>query len=164
MSNRPLPSSFDDNADFYEENRLAKLGRRLKEEPLIPLGCAVTCWALFKATRSIRAGDKETTNKMFRMRIYGQGFTLCAMLAGSYYYQQERDERKKLEAGFAERKAREKQQAWIKELEIRDQEDKEFRDKAKKLSERRQAQQAEGASIAEQAKKAAQEAGSIDKS
>jgi hypothetical protein len=57
MSNAPLPSSFDGNtyghlfeelylkkslrwsySDFYEENRWEKFSRRLREEPLIPLG------------------------------------------------------------------------------------------------------------------------------
>ncbi len=45
----PPPSSFDDNTEFYEEARWQKLQRRLKEEPLIPLGCLLTCWALFEA-------------------------------------------------------------------------------------------------------------------
>merc|ERR1712093_284706 len=97
MSGTPLPSSFDGNADFYEENRWQKFSRRLKEEPLIPLGCALTCWALYNASRSIRAGDSNRTNRMFRARIYAQGFTL-----------------------LAEKKAKEKNEAWIKELEARD--------------------------------------------
>lgn len=53
-SDTPMPSSFDNDRyfvrcaliittltrsrDFYEENRLQKLTRRLKEEPLIPFG------------------------------------------------------------------------------------------------------------------------------
>jgi len=137
MSGRPLPSSFDGDEEFFEENRLAKFGRRLREEPLIPIGCLLTCLALFKATRSIKAGSKEQTNKMFRMRIYAQAFTLAAMVGGSFYYQKERDERKAKEGITAEKKAKEKQQAWIRELEIRDREDKELRERAKKLSERR---------------------------
>jgi hypothetical protein len=64
---------------------------------------------------------------MFRMRIYAQAFTLAAMVGGSYYYQKERDERKAKEGITAEKKAKEKQQAWIRELEIRDREDKEVR-------------------------------------
>ncbi|KAI5858394.1 hypoxia induced protein conserved region-domain-containing protein [Tricharina praecox] len=137
MSGRPLPSSFDDDPDFYEENRLAKLGRRLKEEPLIPLGCALTCFALYKATRSIRSGNKEQTNKMFRARIYAQGFTLVAMVGGSYYYQEQREKEKSRDATIAERKSKEKQQAWIRELEVRDREDRELIERAKKLSARR---------------------------
>ena len=45
----PPPSSFDNDADFYEESRWQKLRRKIVEEPLIPLGCALTCWALYEA-------------------------------------------------------------------------------------------------------------------
>lgn len=49
INTAPPPSSFDDNAEFYEESRWQKFRRRLVEEPLIPLGCALTCWALLEA-------------------------------------------------------------------------------------------------------------------
>ncbi|KAI9879720.1 MAG: Respiratory supercomplex factor 1, mitochondrial [Pleopsidium flavum] len=127
MSSAPLPSSFDGNTDFYEENRWQKFSRRLKEEPLIPLGCALTCYALFGASRSIRAGDHYTTNRMFRNRIYAQGFTLVAMVAGSMYYKTDREKRKQFDGVVAERKAKEKNEAWIRELEARDREDKEWK-------------------------------------
>merc|ERR1712225_153275 len=108
MSGTPLPSSFDGNADFYEENRWQKFSRRLKEEPLIPLGCALTCWALYNASRSIRAGDSNRTNRMFRARIYAQGFTLLAMIGGSMYWQTDRQKRKEYDVVIAEKKAKEK--------------------------------------------------------
>jgi len=126
MSKQPLPSSFDGDSDFYEENPWQKLGRRLKEEPLIPLGCVLTCWALFGASRSIRAGDHNKTNRMFRARIYAQGFTLVAMVAGSAYWQTDRQKRKEFDKVVIERKAKEKNELWIKELEARDEEDKEM--------------------------------------
>jgi hypothetical protein len=49
INTAPPPSSFDDDVEFYQESRWGKLKRRLKEEPLIPLGCALTCWALYEA-------------------------------------------------------------------------------------------------------------------
>ena len=118
---------------FYEENRWQKFTRRLKEEPLIPIGTALTCYALFGATRSIRAGDHHTTNRMFRARIYAQAFTLAAMVAGSYYYQADRSKRKEFEGVLAEKKAREKNEAWIRELEARDLEDREWKAKRDKV-------------------------------
>ncbi|KAH8816408.1 hypoxia induced protein conserved region-domain-containing protein [Xylogone sp. PMI_703] len=142
MSDNPLPSSFDGNSDFYEENRWQKLTRRLKEEPLIPLGCALTCWALIGATRSIRAGDHNRTNRMFRARIYAQGFTLLAMVAGSMYWQKDREKRKEFEAVIEQNKAKMKNEAWIRELEARDKEEKEF----KAAREARMRAMAEGAS------------------
>ncbi|KAF8856009.1 hypothetical protein BDZ45DRAFT_804509 [Acephala macrosclerotiorum] len=137
MSNNPLPSSFDGNNEFYEENRWQKFSRRLKEEPLIPLGCVLTCMALFGASRSIRAGDHNRTNRMFRARIYAQGFTLVAMIAGSMYWQTDRQKRKEFDAVVAERKAKEKNEAWIKELEARDEEEKELREMRRKRAEAR---------------------------
>ncbi|MCJ1243802.1 Respiratory supercomplex factor 1, mitochondrial [Trapelia coarctata] len=125
MSGAPLPSSFDENTEFYEENRWQKFSRRLKEEPLIPLGCALTCWALYGATRSIRRGDHATTNRMFRARIYAQGFTLLCLVAGSYYYAEDREKRKVFDGVKSEQRAREKNEKWIRELEARDREDQE---------------------------------------
>lgn len=62
---------------------------------------------------------------MFRARIYAQGFTLAAMLGGSVYYKKKRDEEKQVDVAKAMVDAKAKQTAWIKELEIRDREDKE---------------------------------------
>lgn len=49
INTAPPPSSFDNDVDFYEESRWQKLRRKIVEEPLIPLGCALTCWALYEA-------------------------------------------------------------------------------------------------------------------
>ncbi|KAF6234805.1 hypothetical protein HO173_007025 [Letharia columbiana] len=127
MSDAPLPSSFD--ADFFEENRWQKFTRRLKEEPLIPFGVAVTCWALYNASRSIRQGNGARTNQFFRYRLYAQSFTLVAMLGGSYYYNADRLKRKEYTDLAKKRKSQEKRDAWIRELEARDQEDREWREK-----------------------------------
>jgi hypothetical protein len=64
---------------------------------------------------------------MFRARIYAQGFTIVAMAAGSIYWQTDRQKRKELDAVILEQKAKEKNQAWIKELEARDLEDQELK-------------------------------------
>ncbi|KAF3919011.1 hypothetical protein ABW20_dc0110682 [Dactylellina cionopaga] len=118
-----MPSSFEGNEEFYETSRLSKLARRITGEPLIPIGMALTCWALIRASRSIRAGnDRDYTNKMFRRRIYAQAFTVAAMVGGSYWYADEHKARKNLEFKVAEQKAREKNRAWIKELEAREEE------------------------------------------
>ncbi|KAB8290458.1 hypothetical protein EYC80_010889 [Monilinia laxa] len=140
-NNTPLPSSFDGDTDFYEENRWQKLTRRLKEEPLIPLGCILTSLALIGATRSMRAGDHNRTQRMFRARIYAQGFTLLAMVAGSMYWDSDRKKRKEFEGVLAEQKAKEKNEAWIRELEARDEEEKELkraRDERRRRAEKRQ--------------------------
>ena len=65
---------------------------------------------------------------MFRARILAQGFTLLCLVAGSYYYAEDRDKRKVFEGVKAEQKAREKNEKWIRELEARDQEERENRE------------------------------------
>ncbi|KAG9240451.1 hypoxia induced protein conserved region-domain-containing protein [Calycina marina] len=135
MSRAPMPSSFDGNAEFYEESGFQKITRRLKEEPLIPLGCILTAAALIGASKSIRAGDHNRAQRMFRARIVAQGFTLVAMLAGSAYWQSDREKRKEFDNLMDEKKARQKQAAWIRELEARDEEDKAMREAMKRRRE-----------------------------
>jgi hypothetical protein len=86
------------------------------------------------ATKSIRAGDHHQTNRMFRARIYAQGFTLIALVAGSVFYQDERMRRKKFEDRLEEKKAAEKREKWLNELEARDREDREWRERIERSS------------------------------
>lgn len=64
---------------------------------------------------------------MFRARVAAQAFTIVAMVAGSMYWKTDRQKRKEFDQAVLERKAKEKNEAWIKELEIRDEEAKELR-------------------------------------
>ncbi|KIW61981.1 hypothetical protein PV05_02037 [Exophiala xenobiotica] len=132
LSGTTIPSSFDN--EFFEESRFQKLWRKIRQEPLIPVGCAATCYALYMATKSIRAGDHHQTNRMFRARIYAQGFTLLALVAGSFFYKDERLKRKVFEAALEEKKSAEKREKWLKELEARDQEDREWRERIERAS------------------------------
>ena len=114
-------------SDFWDEGRWSKLLRRLKEEPLVPVGLALTCYALYGATRSIRAGDKEQTNRYFRARVYAQGFTLLCVCVGAIYWKEDREKRKQFQGLLSDKRAKEKRDAWIRELEIRDQIEEEER-------------------------------------
>ncbi|EEA22864.1 mitochondrial hypoxia responsive domain protein [Talaromyces marneffei ATCC 18224] len=116
-------------SDFEEETSIQKFKRRLKEEPLIPLGCAATCYALYRAYRSGKAKDSVEMNRMFRARIYAQFFTLLAVVAGGMYYKTERKQRREFEKKVEERKAQEKRDAWLRELEARDKEDKGWKER-----------------------------------
>lgn len=155
----PLPSSFDDDADFYEESRLAKLTRRLREEPLIPLGCLLTCWALFGATKQIRLGDHNAANRMFRRRIYAQGFTIAAMFAGSVYWQSDREKRKEWNTLNEEKKRVEKRDKWLAELEARDEEDKAYRAKLERAINKRRENAAKTADGSDGSSEPAQRSG-----
>lgn len=128
-----MPSSFDGDVDFYNENRFRKFARRLKEEPLIPFGIGITCWALYNAQQSMRTGNSVKTNRFFRYRLYAQAFTLVAMVAGSLYYKSDRLKRGEYVKLKEKQKAQEKREKWIRELEIRDQEDTEWRAKVGKI-------------------------------
>ncbi|KAJ4374333.1 Respiratory supercomplex factor 1, mitochondrial [Neocucurbitaria cava] len=125
----PLPSSFDENADFYNENTLDKIWRRFREEPLIPLGCGLTVWAIVGATRSMRKGDHKMTNLYFRRRLYAQAFTIAVLVGGNLYWQKDRVKRKDYEKMVAERERIEKRDRWLRELEMRDEEDKAWKER-----------------------------------
>jgi len=132
LSSTAVPSSFDN--EFFEESRFQKLSRKIRQEPLIPVGCAATCYALYMATKSIRAGDHHQTNRMFRARIYAQGFTLLALVAGSFFYKDERLKRKVFEQALEDKKSAEKREKWLRELEARDQEDRDWRERIERAS------------------------------
>ncbi|KAG6031882.1 hypothetical protein E4U41_007392 [Claviceps citrina] len=129
-----LPSSFDSDAEFANERPLQKLIRKIKEEPLVPLGMGLTVYAFINAYRALRRGDSRQANQMFRARVGAQAFTVLAMVAGSMYYSQDRQKTKELRKLQEERDAEEKRQRWIRELEARDEEDKLMR---AKIDERR---------------------------
>ncbi|ODA79471.1 hypothetical protein RJ55_05064 [Drechmeria coniospora] len=126
-----MPSSFDDDhsydgwrREFYNERPMHKIFRKIKEEPLVPLGIGLTVFAFVNAYRALRRGDSQQANKMFRARVAAQGFTVIAMVAGSMYYSRDREKSKELRKLHEERDAEEKRQKWIRELEVRDEEDK----------------------------------------
>lgn len=110
--------------------------RRLKEEPLIPLGCGLTVWALYSAAKSIRRGNNGfETNRYFRYRLYAQSFTLVAMLGGSFYYKSDRLKRNEYVKLKKEQEALAKRDKWIRELEAREAEDQAWRLNMGKLRE-----------------------------
>ena len=74
---------------------------------------------------------------MFRYRIYGQAFTLAALVGGSYYYNADRLLRREWDKLQQEKKAKEKHDAWIRELEIRDREDQDWRERMGKVRDAR---------------------------
>lgn len=125
----PLPSSFDENADFYNENIPEKIWRRFREEPLIPLGCGLTVWAIVGAMRSMRKGDHKMTNLYFRRRLYAQAFTIAVLVAGNAYWQKDRSKRKDYNKMVAEKQALEKRDRWLRELEMRDEEEKAWQER-----------------------------------
>ncbi|KAI0396458.1 hypoxia induced protein conserved region-domain-containing protein [Xylariaceae sp. FL0594] len=144
---RPMPSSFDEDKNF-QENGWQKISRKLKEEPLVPLGAFLTVFALFNAWRGMRRGDHEAVQRSFRARVVAQGFTIAAILLGSQYYREDRQKRAELIKLEAQRKAEERHQKWLRELEVRDQEDRDLQTELQKKRERVEAKRAKAAAAA----------------
>ena len=59
-----------------------------------------------------------------------------ALVAGSIFYKDERLKRKRFEAAVEEKKAAEKREKWLKELEARDNEDREWRERFEGVAQR----------------------------
>lgn len=157
LSSGDIPSSFDDQPDFFDESRSGKLWRKIRQEPLIPIGIAATCYALYQASKSIRMGDSTRTNKMFRARVYAQGFTLLAIVAGSIFYEDERLKRRSFEKATEAKRAAEKRDKWLAELEARDQEDRAWRENIERESGEAAERAERAARMASVAKKAVED-------
>lgn len=74
---------------------------------------------------------------MFRRRIYAQGFTIAALVVGSSYWKGDREKRKEFDKVEGERRRIEKRERWLKELEVRDEEDKMLRREAERRGQRK---------------------------
>src|SRR5215469_1233247 len=79
----------------------------------------------------MRRNDHQRANIMFRRRIYAQFFTIAAIVAGSAYWSKDREKRKELERVEGERKAAERREKWLAELDARDAEDREMRERVR---------------------------------
>jgi hypothetical protein len=100
------------------------------------IGTGLTCLALYNAWRAMRRGDHAGVQRMFRARIGAQAFTVVAMVAGGAYYGADREKRKELIKLEAQKRAEERNQKWLHELEVRDEEDKQLQAAMKRKRER----------------------------
>lgn len=124
------------HSEFYNERPLQKVVRRLKEEPLVPIGCLLTVTAFVNAYRATRRGDHHQVQRMFRARVAAQAFTVVAIVAGGAYYSKDRQKQKELWKQQQQHEAEEKRQKWIRELEVRDEEDKALKERLEKRKKR----------------------------
>lgn len=92
----------------------------------------LTVAAFVNAYRAMRRGNHEQVQRMFRARVAAQAFTVVAMVAGGMYYSADRHKQKELWKLQQEQEAEEKRQKWIKELEVRDEEDKALKERLDK--------------------------------
>ena len=83
--------------------------------------------------------DHAGVQRMFRARIGAQAFTVVAMVAGGAYYGADREKRKELIKLEAQQRAEERHNKWLRELEIRDEEEKALQDALQKRRDRKAA-------------------------
>lgn len=80
----------------------------------------------------MRKGDHKATNLYFRRRLYAQAFTIAVLVAGNMYWQKDRLKRKDYEKQKAEKERLDKRDRWLRELEMRDEEDRAWKDRMAK--------------------------------
>lgn len=85
----------------------------------------------------MRKGDHHQVQRMFRARVAAQGFTVVCMVAGGLYFGAERHKEREMWKAAEEEKADEKRQKWIRELEARDEEEKELRARLERRREKK---------------------------
>ncbi|CAO1391194.1 unnamed protein product [Diamesa hyperborea] len=59
-----------------------KMFRKIKENPMVPIGCLATAGALSFGLYSFKQGERKMSQYMMRARIFAQGFTVVALILG----------------------------------------------------------------------------------
>ncbi|EFX69210.1 hypothetical protein DAPPUDRAFT_231704 [Daphnia pulex] len=66
------------NQETFKE----KFNRKFSENPFVPIGCLATAAALTYGLWSFRHGRPQMSQKMMRLRIAAQGFTVVGLMVG----------------------------------------------------------------------------------
>jgi hypothetical protein len=102
----------------------------------------LTVGAFVQAYRAMRKGDHHRVQTMFRARVAFQALTVIAMVGGGMYYQADRHREREFWKRQRAEEAEEKKLRWLRELEMRDEEEKALQaslDKRRKRAAERQA-------------------------
>ncbi|XP_032240107.1 HIG1 domain family member 2A, mitochondrial isoform X2 [Nematostella vectensis] len=68
-----------------DETTKEKFARKVKENPFVPIGCALTVSALVYGLLSFKRGDVGMQQTMMRARVVAQGSTIVALVGGVGY-------------------------------------------------------------------------------
>jgi len=98
----------------------------------------------------MRRGDHHAVQRSFRARVAAQAFTILAAVGGGAYYREDREKRRELIKLEGQKRAEERHQKWLHELEVRDEEDKQVKAAMDKKRQRLEAKRAAAAANAEQ--------------
>ncbi|KAI0074618.1 hypothetical protein K474DRAFT_1520157 [Panus rudis PR-1116 ss-1] len=85
--------------------------RKCKENPFVPIGTAATVFALVMAFTHTRTGNQRSFNNWLRARVVAQGFTVAALVGGSYMIKTQSDANHNDEVAAKARAAREEADA-----------------------------------------------------
>lgn len=82
---KQMDEFFEWAATREPETMTGKLNRKVKENPLVPVGALCTIGALSYGLFSFVRGDQKMQQYMMRARVAAQGGTLMAVVAGVFY-------------------------------------------------------------------------------
>ncbi|XP_005175080.1 HIG1 domain family member 2A, mitochondrial [Musca domestica] len=71
-----------ESGPVFPESTKEKMMRKIKENPLVPIGCIATACALGYGLYNFRTGNRRMSQMMMRARIAAQGFTVVALITG----------------------------------------------------------------------------------
>ncbi|CEP22403.1 hypothetical protein BN1211_2761 [Cyberlindnera jadinii] len=125
-----VPSSFDDQNEYRQLDFIQKCVKNCKEQPLVPLGTLATTVAVILAAKSLRIGNRPGAQKWFRYRVAFQGFTIAALVVGGLVYGRGTEQARKTREEELREKAKLREKLWIEELERRDSEAKQRKERA----------------------------------
>lgn len=109
---------------------IQKCVKNCKEQPLVPLGTLATTVAVILAAKSLRIGNRPGAQKWFRYRVAFQGFTIAALVVGGLVYGRGTEQARKTREEELREKAKLREKLWIEELERRDSEAKQRKERA----------------------------------
>ncbi|KYO29936.1 HIG1 domain family member 2A, mitochondrial [Alligator mississippiensis] len=78
----PVIEGFEPSAAHHQERFSDKFKRKMRENPLVPIGCLGTLGALTYGLVCFKKGDRQQSQLMMRARILAQGFTIAALMVG----------------------------------------------------------------------------------
>lgn len=83
--------------DAVEDHPLVRksLMQRIKEDPLVPMGCLVTTLVLLGGLGTFSRGQSKLGNKFMQARVAAQTATVFAVAGGAYYTSQGKKEHRK---------------------------------------------------------------------
>ncbi|XP_077434151.1 HIG1 domain family member 2A, mitochondrial [Vanacampus margaritifer] len=82
LSRPPVIEGFSPLPMYHNEAPNERTMRKMKDNPIIPIGCLATAGVLMFGLRSFLQGKSRQSQMLMRGRIFAQGFTVTALVVG----------------------------------------------------------------------------------